>query len=67
MRQRDEGEGMESAHHIIAMCHTARSSDVFGASLSPWHLAATCPLKRLGDQKSLSSTGAPGGAGGVCV
>lgn len=37
-------EDMGSAQHNIAMCHTARGGDVFGALQSPWHLAAACPL-----------------------
>lgn len=37
-------EDMGRAHHNIAMCHTARGGDVFGALQSPRHLAAACPL-----------------------
>lgn len=35
---------MGRAHHNIAMYHTARGGDVFGALQSPRHLAAACPL-----------------------
>lgn len=43
-REKDEREGMGSAHHNTAMCHIARGGDVFGALQSPRHLAAACPL-----------------------